>query len=63
MFQCVIASGGDCVQLVINHKINAKILNRMMKTEPVRIEMKNFKREGRTLITNNNSNIKFNPKV
>ena len=63
IIQCIIADETEAYQLVLNNSFTANMLNNLMISEPIRIEIKNFKRLDNSIVTNSSSQVKMTDTV
>ena len=63
IIQCIIADETEAYQLVLNDSFTANMLNNLMISEPIRIEIKNFKRLDNSIVTNSSSQVKMTDMV
>ena len=63
IIQCIIADETEAYQLVLNDSFTANMLNNLMISEPIRIEIKNFKRLDNLIVTNSASQVKMTDTV
>ena len=63
IIQCIIADETEAYQLVLNDSFTANMLNNLMISEPIRIEIKNFKRLDNSIVTNSSSQVKMTDTV
>ena len=63
IIQCIIANETEAYQLVLNDSFTANMLNNLMISEPIRIEIKNFKRLDNSIVTNSSSQVKMTDMV
>ena len=63
IIQCIIADETEAYQLVLNDSFTANMLNNLMICEPIRIEIKNFKRLDNLIVTNSSSQVKMTDTV
>ena len=55
IIQCIVADETEAYQLVLNDSFTANMLNNLMISEQIRIEIKNFKRLDNSIVTNSSS--------
>ena len=58
IIQCIVADETEAYQLVLNDSFTANMLNNLMISEPIRIEIKNFKRLDNSIVTSSSSQVK-----
>ena len=63
IIQCIIADETEAYQLVLNDSFTVNMLNNLMISEPIRIEIKNFKRLDNSIVTNSSSQVKMTDTV
>ena len=63
IIQCIIADETEAYQLVLNNSFTANMLNNLMISEPIRIEIKNFKTLDNSIVTNSSSQVKMTDTV
>ena len=63
IIQCIIADETEAYQLVLNDSFTVNMLNNLMISEPIRIEIKNFKRLDNSIVTNSSSQVKMTDMV
>ena len=63
IIQCIIADDTEAYQLVLNDSFTTNMLNNLMISEPIRIEIKNFKRLDNSIVTNSSFQVKMTDTV
>ena len=63
IIQCIIADQTEAYQLVLNDSFTANMLDNLMISQPIRIEIKNFKRLDNSIVTNSSSQVKMTDTV
>ena len=63
IIQCIIADETEAYQLVLNDSFTVNMLNNLMISEPIRIEIKNIKRLDNSIVTNSSSQVKMTDTV
>ena len=63
IIQCIIADETEAYQVVLNNSFTANMLHNLMISDPIRIEIKNFKRLDDSIITNAASQVKMTDTV